>query len=537
MRQKTFIYLSLIILLAIFLRLFRLGENPPALYWDEASLGYNAYAILTTGHDEHGQYMPITRFVAFGDYKPPGYIYAVVPSLVLFGTTEFAIRFPSAMSGILFVILTFFLTRELFKNEKLALLAASFMAVSPWSLHLSRAGFEAHLAAFFHLLGTFLFLKSLNHKPWWLLLSALFFSLTFYTFNANRVLLPIWLLFLGGVYFKELWRVRFWALVAAFIGLIMLSPYYAYFKAPESKNRVQEVSIFNNLDIVKTANERITRSGNSWWAKFINNRRVGFAREYLVHYFDHFRGDYLFIHGDRNPRLSIQDVGEMYVIEAIFILAGFYYLIKQQDKTTLLILGWLLLPVIPAAVAKETPHMLRTASVLPAWQIISASGLFYFWQWGKSKANRLVKIFPWLTLLLLGLNIYYYLHQYWIHYPIVWNGEWQYGYKQMVEEVQKYEARFDQVYITESLGRPYIYFLLYNRINPLIYVQSREAARDWYGFWEVGGFGKYIFKNPGSEILPNSLIVTGTDGFENKGQKLSEVKAPDGRTVFEIGVY
>jgi len=328
MRYKTFVFLGLIILLAIFLRLFKLGQNPPGLYWDEASLGYNAFAILTTGHDEHGQYLPITRFVAFGDYKPPGYIYAVVPSLVLFGTTEFAIRFPSAVSGILFVIFTFLITKELFKSKKLALLAALFMSVSPWSLQLSRAGFEAHLAAVLHLLGTFLLLKSLNHKPWLLLLSALFFSLTFYTFNANRVLLPIWLLFLGIIFFRELWKIKYWVLGSLILGIILLSPYYSYFKTQESKSRLQEVSIFNNLEIVETANERIARSGNAWWAKLIHNRRVGFAREYFLHYFDNFRGDYLFVHGDRNPRLSIQDVGELYIIEAVFVIFGLYYLIS-----------------------------------------------------------------------------------------------------------------------------------------------------------------------------------------------------------------
>ncbi len=537
MKSKVLIMLLISLLLGAFLRLYQLDANPPALYWDEASLGYNAFAILTTGHDEHGKYLPLTHFVAFGDYKPPGYIYALVPAMAVFGATEFAIRFPSALSGILFILITYLLVVELFQNRKLALVSSVLMAVSPWSLQLSRAAFEAHLAAIFHLIGTWLFLKGSKQKPWLLVFSALFFGLTFYTFNANRVLLPIWLLFLGLSYVRELWKIRGWVIASAIFGIIMLSPYIFYFQSQESRNRLQEVSIFNNLQTVALANERIKRQGNTWWAKLVNNRRLGFAREYLKHYFDHFRGDYLFIHGDRNPRLSIQDVGELYFIELLFVVAGLYFLIKRKNKNSWLILGWWLLPVVPAAVARETPHMLRTASILPSWQIISAAGVLALWHWGRQQKKQSFRLLPWLLVIILGSNIFYYMHQYWVHYPMVFSGEWQYGYKQLVKQVRKYENSFDRIYITESLGRPYIYFLLYNLVNPLDYVATRDASRDWYGFWEVKSFAKYYFVNPGSAVPANSLIVGGEGTFKDKGQQFSAIVSPEGKTVFEIGVY
>src|SRR3989344_4994980 len=111
--------LILIILLAFFLRFYKIDNIPPALYWDEASLGYNAYSILKTARDEHGQLRPATNFAAFGDYKPPGYIYLTVPSIAIFGVNEFAIRFPSAFFGVLTVIVTYFLAKKLFPDQKL----------------------------------------------------------------------------------------------------------------------------------------------------------------------------------------------------------------------------------------------------------------------------------------------------------------------------------------------------------------------------------------------------------------------------------
>ena len=54
MKKLDKLLLSLILLLAIFLRFFNLSNNPPSLYWEEAALGYDAYSILKTGKDFHG---------------------------------------------------------------------------------------------------------------------------------------------------------------------------------------------------------------------------------------------------------------------------------------------------------------------------------------------------------------------------------------------------------------------------------------------------------------------------------------------------
>ena len=44
-----------ILILAAALRLFGLTRYPAGLNADEAALGYNAYSLLLTGRDEHGQ--------------------------------------------------------------------------------------------------------------------------------------------------------------------------------------------------------------------------------------------------------------------------------------------------------------------------------------------------------------------------------------------------------------------------------------------------------------------------------------------------
>ena len=41
------------------LRVARLDKVPPALHQDEAYNGYDAYSILKTGRDHHGNFLPI----------------------------------------------------------------------------------------------------------------------------------------------------------------------------------------------------------------------------------------------------------------------------------------------------------------------------------------------------------------------------------------------------------------------------------------------------------------------------------------------
>ena len=86
-------FLIVIFLLAFTLRFWQLGQNPPSLDWDEASLGYNAYSLFKTGADEYGNKWPLA-IRSFGDYKPPLYTYLTIPSVAIFGLNEFAIRFP-----------------------------------------------------------------------------------------------------------------------------------------------------------------------------------------------------------------------------------------------------------------------------------------------------------------------------------------------------------------------------------------------------------------------------------------------------------
>ena len=52
-----------ILILALLLRVLRLDQLPPSLYWEEVAIGYDAYSILKTAKDHHGNFLPVCIFM------------------------------------------------------------------------------------------------------------------------------------------------------------------------------------------------------------------------------------------------------------------------------------------------------------------------------------------------------------------------------------------------------------------------------------------------------------------------------------------
>src|SRR3989344_3166952 len=176
-----------IVALGLFLRLVWLSDFPPSLNWDEASLGYNAYSLLKTGHDEWGVAFPAI-FRAFGDYKLPGYVYLAVPAVKLFGLTVPGVRLPSALAGTMLIFVTYLLARAFFSDTRISLLASFLVAVEPWTWFLSRVALEANLAALLIALGLLFILR--RQTVW----AVFFLGLSVWTYNSARLFVPLFLI-------------------------------------------------------------------------------------------------------------------------------------------------------------------------------------------------------------------------------------------------------------------------------------------------------------------------------------------------------
>src|SRR3989338_10757572 len=140
----------LILVLFLVTRLYKISEIPASVYWDEASIGYNAYSILKTGKDEWGDFFPL-HFRAFGEFKLPVYIYTSAIFVKLFGLNEFSVRISAVLFSLGVVILTYFLAKKLSGSIQIGLWSIFFITISPWFFIFSRTGFEVTAGLMFYL--------------------------------------------------------------------------------------------------------------------------------------------------------------------------------------------------------------------------------------------------------------------------------------------------------------------------------------------------------------------------------------------------
>ena len=529
--------LLVVLVLAGFLRFYQLGKVPASPDWDEASLGYNAYSIAKTGRDEYGQAYPFF-LRSFGDYKPAVYAYLAILPIKIFGLNLFSIRFPAAALGTLAVLVVYFLTKELFSQQKrasfLALTAAFLLAISPWHLQFSRVAFESNIGVFFNMVMALFFLKGLK-KPWFLVLAAFFAGLNLYVYQAEKIFTPCLFLAMVFIWHKKLFKMpRRFLILAVMVGLIMISPFVRTILTTQEvflRARGTSFAADQTPFLARTV-EKLSRDykNRDYLGLILDNRRVTYLVAFVDSYLSHFDLNWLFISGD-DTRHHAPGVGLLYLWELPFFLLGIYALIfdKKLLKRKFLIFSWLFLAPIPAAFTSGVPHAVRTLRFLPIMQIFTALGIVVFWSKIKEKAKL-----KFLIILILGgffvFNFGYFLNQYFVQLNYFTSQAWQYGYQPAIEEINKIEGQYKKIVVSNQapLDQSYIFFLFHLRYDPKTYQQAGGTEK---------AFGKYVFKAidwPNEKKTPEILYVSRPGDFPEEAKVLKVINFLNGEPAMKI---
>lgn len=527
-----------IIILAAVLRLWQLGAVPSSPDWDEVALGYNAYSIAHTGSDEYGAFLPVV-LRSFDDYKPALYTYLAIPTTELFGLNVMAVRLPSAIFGILTVVAVYFLIKELFGKEKIALLASFLLAISPWHLQFSRIAFESNVGLSLNVFGTLFFLKSFK-KPWMLFLAAIAFVASMYVYQSEKVFVPLLVVGLTLIFWKEVLRFPKKYIVAAVIfGGILLFPMAFYLLT--NKNalaRAKGVSVLSDQTIIKKSVERIQddKQRKDYVGLLLDNRRIVYGREVMANYLSHFDFNWLFITGDLS-RHHAPNMGLLYLWELPFLLIGIYMLLfgNFSKKTKILLFTWFLITPIPASVTTGVPHAVRALNFLPLFQVFTALGVMEMFRLIKNDKGRMILSLGMVAVVL--FNGIYYLDQYFIQQPFYTAYDWQYGYAQAVPYVKEHEGEYKKIVVSNQppLDQSYMFFLFYLKYPPYNY--QKESALSSGGFRENHTFGKFEFRPIAwdKEIKDSSVLYVGRPSdFSSKAHIVKKVFYPNGQEAIDI---
>ncbi len=537
MKKKVGLLLLAILALAFMLRFWDLGKVPISPNWDEVALGYNAYSIIQTGRDEYGKFLPVI-FRSFDDYKPGLYTYLAIPSVYTFGLNTFAVRLPSAIFGVLAVLATFYLVRELFKRDSYAFIAALLLAISPWHLQFSRVGFEANIGDALNIFAALFFIKGLK-KPWFLTLSTVCAALSLHAYQSEKVFTPLFMLLLIAIYFKVLVKIDKKKILSAFlVGIVVTLPLiHAIVSDKNVLLRAKGTSIFQDKDWLLKDQVSILQYEVSQGDKLgvlFDNRRVLYVKTVISGYLIHFNPNWLFITGDI-ARHHAPGMGLLYLWELPFILIGIYFLIfgKFDRRTKLFIFGWFLLVPIPASITTELPHSVRTLNFLPVWQIFTLLGLmtaYGFWKNIKKGIFRII-----LAVAFLGavfLNFFYYLNQYFVQQNFYYASEWQYGYESAIKSMQEEKKNYKKVIVSDfaPMDKSYMFFLFYLKYPPVAY--QVVGVNSSGHFAAHHRFDKYEFRpiNWDKEEKSSDILYIGRPkDFPEKVKAQKIISYPDGK--------
>lgn len=499
---------------------------PPSVYWDEASIGYNAYSILQTGKDEWGEFMPI-HFRAFGEFKLPVYIYSVAIFEKIFGLNELSIRLPAVFFSLATVVLTYLIALKLI-NKQAALFSAFFMSISPWFFIFSRVGYEISAGLAFYLLAVYLFLYAFK-KKYLFIITTLSLILSLYSYNSFRIISTVtFIIFIIMLLRKNIKGFILIALIATLIFLSSMIPIIKLFIYDAGFGRAQAFTLFPTIQQVYDLSGKprlqliFDRSQSTDWSKNV--------MMIFKNYLSHFSPPFLLFEGDSNPRNQQPGFGQIYILDLILIIFGILYIKSLKNKWISLIVLLLLLGFIPASLFKESPHSLRSLPALPFLILIISCGATYL-------STKYAKL-PYIIITIYSVLFIVYFQHFIGSYSKDTSQDWQYGYKALFDEYKDKFKDYEKVVISDDYAQPYIFVLYYLKYQPNSYLASvgYNSVQDW-GFSKVEKFGKFEFQKEENLKISNmgkTLLFTTKDQTEFSKDLKSTVKFLDDEVAFWV---
>ena len=351
-RITTVLITAAIVLGGAFLYARALGDVPPYLIHDEAQGALQAHAVATTGRDLSGRWLPM--YFTEPEFPPgrdPALIYVTALGLTVLPFTEAGVRTPTALIGVLNIVLMFFAARALFRSTWAGLLAAALLALTP--IHFIRA--RLLLSPLYSIPFVLAWLWSLGrfdqHPTARRFVDACaWLALGMYSYLAAVVMMPIYLLMTIAVAARTI-RWRSVILAAAVFVVVLLPMALWYLTHPERTSQI--VSAYQ----LETAGA---------------GARLGL-------YWRFFDPSFLFVSGDPSLVNSTRGSGLFPMAFAVLLPIGLAALVRSRSPIQLVLAaGFLAAPIV--SVISGAIEMNRVMFALPFAALVATYGAMTLWQ-------------------------------------------------------------------------------------------------------------------------------------------------------------
>ena len=435
--------LSLILMIAAFLRFYKLDSLPPGLHPDEAANGLD----IITMFDAH-------KFSAVYDTNGPRealffYLQAIpvwighAAGWAFLDFTPLSLRIAPAILGVLTVLGIYLLGKEIF-NKNVGFFASAALAVSSWHIQFSRNGFRAMMTPLLLVfLFYFLFRAYKNGKLQDYIATGICLGLGFYTYLSFRMVPLIFIALLmyiaitNKTYFKK--NIKNIGILSAAFFIVMIPMFIHFMNVPADIMGRSSVSIFSGGE-----------SGNGPIAILFNNiiKTAGMFN----------------FAGDENFRHNVAGLPMLDIFAGLLMWVGIVisaFRIKKIEYFLLFV--WFAALSLPELLTAEgIPHALRIVGVIPVVFLWVAIGL----DWILEKINAKISLKnPLLvgTALIILISGTIGFYKYFILFPSYSKSREAYA-ENMVEianDIKKQDKNTKIILITGEYGKKTIDFIVY----------------------------------------------------------------------------
>lgn len=491
------------------IRLIDIGKVPNALNVDEASTGYEAYSIMKYGIDRAGNSYPVYLY-AWGSGQSALYSYLMIPFVAVFGLSEFAIRLPMAIIGVISLIVFYYLIKNIFDNKKIAIVGLAIFAICPWHIMKSRWGMECNIFPDIILFATLLLVLGIKKKKNWLqILSFVILGISSYSYSTSYLFLPIFVILTLAylIYKKELTVKK--SILYLLIMFVVCIPILLYICV--NSFGLDSIKIFG-ITIPRLASNRYEEistvfSGNIY-ENCVNNL-LELSRIILLQ-------------NDNLEWNAIKGFGLFYNISIIFFFIGIWNSIKKyKDNEFNQIMNiWMISSIILGAFTIANINRINIIMIPCLYYI--AIGLYEI-------------IHKYRTMLPCIVIIYVYMF---VNFAIVyWHKDYNqyYTFTSGIKEVAEYckQSNAENVYCEYSFKEPFIYFMFYTKADVHEYIETVQYFKENRNFDNIKSYGKYKFYLP-DDVEEGSIVVVKNDEHLKYNQEPKEVRRVN---QFDIYVY
>ncbi|MCU6711181.1 glycosyltransferase family 39 protein [Paenibacillus sp. J5C_2022] len=487
----------------VLVRVFAWGNVPPGLNQDEASIGYDTYALLHYGIDRNGSFLPM-HLIAWGSGQNALYAYFSMPFIYLFGLHEGSIRAVSLIFGLLGMWAVYWLAKETLGGGKGAIIGIFLIVICPWHIMMSRWALESNLFPTLVLLAIVCLLQALKQggAGWWIGFSVLI-SLSMYAYGTSYFVVPVFLLG-GAIYLGVTRTVKFCVLLAQCGAILFLTlPILLFLWI----NRGGQAAIDLGLMTIP----RLTVPRVEQVSSLFGSDAVHRAGEHLQQFLD------IYVTGhDGLLWNAIPAFGYLYPISLPFIAIGIGYTgklaLKEKNVAAALILLMFLSALLMTLVTDTNIN--RINIIFYPTVLLAASGLFWTWKNVKRAAYVAIAAF---CLFFAAFSVNYFKE-----FPDRISPMF---YESLGDSIRyASQATEGKIYVTNKVNMPYIFVLFYERINPHDFLATVNYMHEDAPFRHVESFGRYAFEQV-PELRPNedaAYILYNSDALQ---------QAPEGYAV------